>query len=143
VHDEQVRCVLLGVFGACSAPPVAAIQNRGGAASPTCDLPARLDFEARRYGTVDTDQPDYQTWSAWRVGLQLAGTLRGTIAMVGDELVWTFDIAGKRDGCKLELSTATHEPFTVTIDLRTRTGRIRSIDDEWFLGPPFPARRAP
>lgn len=124
--------------------PVAprSIENRGGAASTSCTSPARrLEFEARRYGNLDADSPDYQTWSAWRVGIQLADATHGTLSMVGDDLVWTFDVAGKQTECALELWTDTHEPFRVRLDLRARTGTISSIDDVWLLGPPFPPRR--
>ena len=119
-----------------------AVANRGGTASTRCDFPAaRLELEARRYGNVDADSPDYQTWSAWRVGIQLADAKHGTLSMVGDDLVWTFDVTGKQTDCALELWTVAHEPFRVRLDLRARTGTINSIDDVWLLGPPFPARR--
>ena len=138
---------VLVLCGCGGAKPVA-VENRGGTASTSCDLPERVDFEARRYANLDADQPDYQTWSAWHVGVQFANQrdatkLTGTIAMVGDELTWTFDFTGKLDRarCVVELATDTHEPIGASIDLRARTGRIRSIDDEWLLGPPFPANR--
>ena len=139
--------VLAGlVLCACrGAPQPVAVENRGGVASTRCDFPAeRLEFEARRYGNLDADSPDYQTWSAWRVGIQLSGAQppRGTVSMVGDELVWSFEVAsGTHAGCTLELWTDTHEPFRVTLDLRARTGTIRSFDDVWLLGPPFPTQR--
>jgi hypothetical protein len=142
------------VLCACRGSQQLAIENRGGAASTSCELPARLDFEARRYGNVDADDPDYQVWSSWRVGIQLAtsdmnrpaadkGRVRGTLAMTGDDLTWTFDVAGTIDGsmCRIDLGADTHEPIQVDIDLRKRTGTIRSIDDIWLLGPPFPAQR--
>lgn len=120
-----------------------AMENRGGTASTSCDLPTRYDLEARRYGNVDANQADYQTWSPWRVGVQFRDpkNLRGTLAMVGDELVWSFDFTGTRADCTITLYAASHEPITVTIDTRTRTGKIQSIDDVWLLGPPFPDKR--
>ena len=145
MKEMRLVVLLLGLLvGACGgATSPATLDNRGGTESITCELPARFDFEARRYANLDADQPGYQTWSAWRVGIQLSdrARVRGTRAMVGDELVWSFDFTGKLAGCRLELWTDTHEPFTTTIDLRTRTGTIRSIDDVWLLGPPFPAQR--
>lgn len=155
----EIRAVL--VLCACGGAKPVAVENRGGTASNLiCNLPARLEFEARRYANLDADQPGYQTWSSWRVGIQLApnsfaqrGSVseraeapdrkpRGTLAMVGDELVWNFDFTGKLDDrCKLELWTDTHEPIHVTIDLYAKTGVIRSIDDVWLLGPPFPPLR--
>ena len=131
------------VLCACGGPPAGAVENRGGTASTGCDLPERLDFEARRYGNLDADHADYQTWSSWRVGIQLASAARGTITMIGDELQWTFDITTKldRDRCTLELWAETHDPLRANLDLRARTGTIRSIDDVWQLGPPFPAHR--
>jgi hypothetical protein len=137
------RLAALVVFGACGGPPSPAVENRGGTASPRCDLPTRLEFEARRYGNLDADQPDYHTWSPWRVGIQLARGGRGTITMIGDELQWTFDITTKldRDRCTLELWTDSHEPMRANLDVRARTGTIRSIDNVWQLGPPFPAHR--
>lgn len=130
-----------------------AVENRGGATSTRCEVPARLEFEARRYGNVDADDPDYQVWSAWRVGIQVIeqgdtrrpdrARVRGTLAMTGDDLTWTFDIAGTvdRTTCRIELAADTHEPINVDLDLRKHTGIIRSIDDEWLLGPPFPSKR--
>lgn len=134
------------VLCACGGAVPVVVENRGGTAShPTCPLSARFDLEARRYANLDADQPDYQTWSAWRVGIQLGPdrkVLRGTLAMLGDELVWNFDVTGELDErCQLALWTDTHEPMTVTIDVRARTGTIRSIDDVWLLGPPFPTQR--
>ena len=133
------------VLCACGGATPVAVENRGGTASTSCDFPMRLEFEARRFGNLDADQPDYQTWSPWRIGIQLAerANPRGTMTMVGDELVWTFDFTGKLDGerCALELWTDTHEPIRANLDLRARTGTIRSIDDVWQLGPPFPANR--
>jgi hypothetical protein len=137
--------VLVLVLCACGGSTPVAVENRGGTASTSCDVPARLDLEARRYANLDADQAGYQTWSAWRVGIQLTSSKppRGVLAMVGDELVWSFDFAGRVDdhGCALELWTDTHDPIRVNVDLRTRTGRIASIDDVWLLGPPFPTRR--
>jgi hypothetical protein len=118
-------------------------------------LPARLEFEARRYGNVDADDPDYQVWSSWRVGMQFGANdvatdravdkarARGTLAMTGDDLTWTFDIAGTIDHstCRIDMAADTHEPINLEVDLRKRTGTIRSIDDIWLLGPPFPAQR--
>lgn len=138
--------LLLCACGGTAHQP-AAIDNRSVAPATTCELPARFDFEARRYANLDADQPGYQTWSPWRVGIQVVerARLRTKLAMIGDELVWNFDATGTfdRSRCRLELHTDTHEPITVTIDLRTNTGRIRSIDDDWLLGPPFPAKRQP
>ena len=131
------------VLCACGGAKPVAVANRGEPARTSCDVPARLEFEARRYGMVDADHADFQTWSAWRVGVQFRTTdpPRGTVAMVGDELTWTFDFSGKRTHCGVELWFDNHDPFTMTLDLRAGTGRIQSIDDEWLLGPPFPARR--
>ena len=134
------------VLCGCGGGQQVAVENRGGAASTGCELPARLEFEARRYGNVDADDPDYQVWSSWRVGIQLAtrsdhARLRGTLAMSGDELTWTFDVAGTLARCHLDLVTDSHEPVSVDIDLVKRTGIIRSIDDVWLLGPPFPSKR--
>lgn len=133
--------VLCGCGGATSS---VAVENRGGTASTSCVLPARFDFEARRYANVDADSPDSQTWSAWRVGIQLSstepprGTITGTGTMVGDELVWTFDLTGKldRERCTLDLWTDEHEGKRVLIDVRARTGSIHSIDDRWQLASP-------
>jgi hypothetical protein len=177
--------VLCGCGGSPQPKAQVAVENRGGAASTSCELPARLEFEARRYGNVDADDPDYQVWSSWRVGIQLATSdmnraaadrtadhrtadnrtaddrtadrtaasdrraavdkvrVRGTLAMTGDELTWTFDIAGTldRSTCRIDLGADTHEPINVEVDLHERTGTIRSIDDIWLLGPPFPAQR--
>ena len=146
--------VVVVVLWACAGSPTGAVENRGGAASPSCDVPVRLDFEARRYGNLDADQADYQTWSPWRVGIQLASATRGTLTMIGDELQWTFDFTAKleRERCTLELWAETHDPIRANVDLRARTGTIRSIaaprkgravmiDDVWQLGPPFPAHR--
>jgi hypothetical protein len=93
-------------------------------------------------------------WSAWRVGIQFATGdmnraaadkvhVRGTLAMTGDDLTWTFDIAGTIDHstCRIDMAADTHEPINLEVDLRKRTGTIRSIDDIWLLGPPFPAQR--
>lgn len=141
------------VLCACGGSQQLAIENRGGAASTSCELPARLDFEARRYGNVDADDPDYQVWSPWHVGIQFEnGTtraavdkarVRGTLAMTGDDLTWTFDIAGTLDHstCRITLGADTHEPINLEVDLHEHTGTIRSIDDIWLLGPPFPAQR--
>ncbi len=131
------------VLCACGSAKPVAVENRGGTASTSCDLPTRLEFEGRRYGNLDRDQPDYQVFTPWRVGIQFRDQkdLRGTITMVGDELVWSFDVAGKLEECRLTMSTDTHEPFTITIDARTRTGSIQSIDNVWLLGPPFPVNR--
>lgn len=133
------------VLCACGGAGPVVVANRGGTASASCALPARLELDARRYGNLDADDPDYQTWSAWRIGLQLrteGARVTGTLAMIGDDLVWTFDVAGRLDErCVLALVADTHEPLSATIDVRARTGRIRSIDDVWLLGPPFPARR--
>jgi hypothetical protein len=141
------------VLSACGGTQPGAVENRGGSASTSCDLPPRLEFEARRYANLDVGEPGSQVWSAWRVGLQLARelkslrdtTVRGTLAMVGDEIVWSFDVAGKLDPdrCVLEMwtGTHTHEPSRVTIDVPKRTGTIHSFDDVWLLGPPFPAQR--
>ena len=135
---------VLVLCGCGGAKPVA-VENRGGMASTSCDLPDRLEFEGRRYANLDADQPGYQTWSAWRIGIQLsdAKKLAGTLAMVGDEMVWNFDFTGRLDRgrCSIELWTDSHEPMRVMLDLRTRTGRILAIDDEWLLGPPFPVQR--
>ena len=138
-----VLAVLVGFSCARVGAQPVAVANRGEAASTSCELPPRLDFEARRYGMLDADDPDFQTWSAWRVGVQFRtiDPPRGTVAMVGDELTWTFDFTGKRTDCALELAFDTHDPFSMAVDLRARTGRIRSVDDEWLLGPPFPAHR--
>lgn len=138
----QLVLVVL-VLCACGGARPVAIANRGEAASTSCDVPARFDFEARRYAMVDADHADYQVWSPWRVGIQLRATdpPRGTLAMVSDDLTWTFDIAGKRTDCALDLWADSHEPIRIVLDLRTRTGRITSPDDDWRLGPPFPARR--
>lgn len=131
------------VLCGCARPPAGAVENRGGTASTSCDFPARLDFEARRYGNLDADHADYQTWSAWRVGIQFAEATRGTITMIGDELQWTFDFSAKVDRvrCTAELWMDTHDPIRANLDLHARTGTIRSIDDAWQLGPPFPAHR--
>jgi hypothetical protein len=133
------------VLCACGGAKPVAVENRGGTASTSCDVPPRLDFEARRYGNLDGDQPDYQTWSPWRVGILFADRehVRGTISMQGDELVWNFDLTGKldRERCTLELWADTHLPIRANLDLRARTGTIRSIDDVWQLGPPFPENR--
>ncbi len=111
-------------------------------------MPARIERDARRYGNIDADQADYQTWSPWRVGLQLTGTerVRGTLAMVGDGLTWTFDVTGQFDAtrCRLELFADSHDPISIEVTFAPGgdlTGTIRSIDDFWLLGPPFPARR--
>jgi hypothetical protein len=136
----------LVVLGACGGVPAPTIDNRAAPAA-RCELPSRFDFEARRYASLDADHPDYQTWSAWRVGIQIIDRqrdqVRATLAMVGDELVWSFEVKGTLDParCRLELFTDTHEVIVTTLDLRARTGRISSIDDEWLLGPPFPAKR--
>jgi hypothetical protein len=143
------------VLCGCGGSQRLAIENRGGAASTSCELPARLEFEARRYGNVDADDPDYQVWSSWRVGMQFGANdvatdraidkarARGTLAMTGDDLTWTFDIAGTIDHstCRIDMAADTHEPINLEVDLRKRTGTIRSIDDIWLLGPPFPAQR--
>ena len=142
------------VFCACGSTSKVAVENRGGATSTSCDLPERLEFEARRYGNVDAVDADYQTWSPWRVGIQFPHrvafppgshtreTLRGTIAMVGDEIVWNFDIYGYLDDqCRLDVATDAHESFHIEVDVHVRTGTIRSIDDVWLLGPPFPTKR--
>lgn len=145
------------VLCGCGGGQQVAVENRGGAASTGCELPARLEFEARRYGNVDADDPDYQVWSSWRVGIQLAvrdasrphaetrdkARVRGTLAMSGDDLTWAFDITGNLDRtrCRLDLGTDTHEPILVDIELTKRTGFVRSIDDTWLLGPPFPSQR--
>ncbi len=135
------------VLCACggSRQPVV-IANRGESVRASCDIPARIELEARRYANTDADQPDYNVWTAWRVGIQLADRdrPRGTLAMVGDDLTWTFDVAGTLDPerCRLTLWTPhEHEPFGVELDLRAHTGTIKSIDDIWLLGPPFPSRR--
>ena len=143
-----MRLVLAGLLCACGGTQTpAAVENRAPPTPPTCALPMRFDFEARRYASLDADHPDYQTWSAWRVGIQIMDhqhdRVRAKLAMVGDELVWNFDVKGNIDlaRCRLELFTDTHEVIATTVDLRARTGRISSIDDEWLLGPPFPAKR--
>lgn len=147
-----MRLVLavLVLCGCRGATPVA-VENRGGTARPSCDLPARIERAARRYGNVDADAPDFQTWSEWRIGLQLARAgdgerVRGTLAMTGDELTWTFDVSGTFDGarCRLALTAEAHDPMAIVVTLSpdgASTGEIRSIDDAWLLGPPFPARR--
>lgn len=124
-----VLVILCACGGALEGAP---IDNRGGDAE--CDVPARFDFDARRYPNIDNDQPDHGVWSPWRVGIQMRDRTHGTLAMVGDDLVWNFAVAGRVADCKLELRADTHEPITVTIDLRTLTGDIQSIDDRWELG---------
>jgi len=135
------------VLCACGGARPVAIANRGEPAGASCRVPAKIDLEGRRYANLDHGDPDYQVWSAWRIGLQLADRdePRGTLAMVGDELTWTFDVTGTldRETCRLALAAHSHEPFDVVLELRgpNLTGTIRSIDDVWLLGPPFPAAR--
>jgi len=59
---------VLVLCGCGGAKPVA-VENRGGTASTSCDLPERVDFEARRYANLDADQPDgYER--VWRPALE-------------------------------------------------------------------------
>ncbi|MDQ3365651.1 MAG: hypothetical protein M3680_09505 [Myxococcota bacterium] len=141
------------VFGCvlgCGGAAPAAVANHAERPTARCELPARIEREARRYGSVDADHPDYLTWSPWRVGLQLTEIsperVQGSLAMVGDDLTWTFDVAGTFDHarCRLSLLAAAHDPMSLELTLPPGgaiTGRIRSIDDVWLLGPPFPASR--
>ncbi|MBA3817363.1 MAG: hypothetical protein H0X17_00600 [Deltaproteobacteria bacterium] len=146
----RVLAALLIVLAACGGAAPGAVENRGGVSAMRCSLPARIEREARRYGSVDGNHPDYLTWSQWRVGLQLAEIsperVQGSLAMVGDDLTWTFDVAGTFDHarCRLSLIAAAHDPFSLDVTLPPGgaiTGRIRSTDADWLLGPPFPARR--
>ena len=135
-----------GCLCACGGAEPVAIANRGGTASVSCEVPARIELEARRYANLDHDDADYNVWTAWRVGIQLADRAKpkGTMAMVGDAITWTFDVAGKLDAAKCVLTLWTpneHEPFDVVLDVGKHTGTIRSIDDVWLLGPPFPTKR--
>ena len=147
-----MRCVLsvfvLYALYACSAPRSVAVQNRSAQVKADCSFETTIDLEARRYANVDRDQLDYQVWTAWRVGIWFPdrSTPRGTLTMVGDDITWTFDIVVQLDPthCTLTLSTVDqHEPFSAELKLHDGviTGWIRSIDDEWLLGPPFPTHR--
>jgi len=135
------------VLCACGGAQPVAVENRGGTASAGCYVPARIELEARRYANVDKGDPDFDVWTAWRVGIQLSDRgekPKGTMAMVGDHITWTFDVVGKLDAakCALELWTPKeHEGFDVRFDVHANTGTIRSIDDVWVLGPPFPTNR--
>jgi len=145
------------VLCACGGANPVVVENRGGVASTSCNLPTRVEFEARRYAMLDADDKDYEVWTPWRMGLQISESdvakansqphpsqtrVKGTLALVGDYTM-TFDFEGRyhRDRCALDLRTDSHESLGITIDLRAHTGQVRSIDDEWVLGPPFPSKR--
>jgi hypothetical protein len=126
-----------------SAPVAGPVANRGGdhSTSASCELPPQI--EARRYGNVDRIDPTFQHWTSWRVTLHRRDD--GYIVdMTGDGLHLSFTAPGTIDCANrcAELQFESHEPFALTFDLATHTGRITSIDDVWILGPPFPDPRS-
>jgi hypothetical protein len=132
------------VVGGCGAAGPDVVANRGGSPMTSCPSPRRLVLQARRYANLDADEADYQKWTPWRVQLELTDELRGTLVMTGDRLDWKLQVAGRLDPvhCELTLAADSHEPVNLRIHLGPPvTGDIRSIDDVWLLGPPFPARR--
>ncbi len=108
----------------------------------------RIERDARRYAGRDPEDPGFHTWSEWRIGLQLAqprrdSQVRGTLAMVGDGLTWTFDVVGTFDPgtCQLELAAGERGPLQLELAIAAdggASGRITTRDDTWLVGPPFP-----
>ncbi len=142
--------LVLAVLALCScrsAPPVA-VENRGGTARASCALLNRIERDARRYAGSEPEDLGFHTWSEWRIGLQLVeqrpdGRVRGTLAMVGDDLTWTFDVAGTfdPDTCQLELLAGLRGPLQLDLAIAadgSASGRITTRDDTWLVGPPFP-----
>ena len=144
-HCPGTRLVLVGlVLCACGGAPAVAVENRGGSASASCELPARLDFDARHYASRERAHRDYQVWTPWRVGIQLRADATATVTMLDDTTVITFEARVHRDGCTLELASlapASLGPYALAIDLTARTGRVRTETRDWLLGPPFPEPR--
>lgn len=152
---------------ACAAPPMTrwlvVVAACGGAAPATignradhvrCDVPHVLVLAARRYANLDRGDPAYDRWTPWTLELTLDADrpvmrnahghvrhVRGTARLAGDGLHLDFPASGAVS-CELRhalVRLEDHEPFELDLDFATRTGIVRSIDDRWLIGPPFPA----
>ena len=134
-------------LAACGAPASGpAVTNRATSSGAlTCELPPTIAIDAHQYANVDANDPRFEQWLPWTA--RIASTRDGdrvhaTVELKGSSYRWTFDAAGTFDCTTHELTLhfGTHEPFDLSLDLALHAGEIRSIDNVWLLGPPFPAR---
>ncbi len=147
VHHRfmQLAGVML-VLLACGGTQPVVVANRGGTTLESCPFKSTFDVQARRYGNLDADDPSYQRWEPWRLHVELAGEDRpqGTAVLTGPTYDMKLRVTGKLDlaACELTLESDSHDIISLRVKFRDAiTGEIRSIDDGWLLGPPFPAKR--
>ena len=138
-HRGGTQVALVGlVLCACGGAPAVAIENRGGPTSARCELPARLEVEARQHaGDGDADA---KAWIAWRVGIQLRRDGEtASVTMIDADVVITYDARLRHDGCTLALASsepALLGPYAIEIDLADLSGWIRSETRTWVIGSP-------
>lgn len=124
--------VVVLALGCGSAGPQQQSRQDGG-----CPFDPAFAVDARRYATVDANDPESGKWTPWRVEAALSQSgdeVRGHITMRGDSLEWHLPVIAKLHGARCELrgEMGGHHPFTLNVRFgATVTGSILSVDDTW------------